>query len=76
MKEIIYWGLLKLVLADPLMAGEVFDFLLPHFLQYYREASTPVYFISSSDFFIAMFHFMIGFVHFVSGWSTWYNPEY
>ncbi|KAI3691576.1 hypothetical protein L6452_31372 [Arctium lappa] len=39
-KEIIYWGLLKLVLVDPLTAGEVFDFLLPHFLQYYREAST------------------------------------
>lgn len=36
-KEIIYWGLLKLVLVDPLTAGEVFDFLLPHFLQYYRE---------------------------------------
>ncbi|XP_024961417.1 Fanconi anemia group I protein [Cynara cardunculus var. scolymus] len=36
-KERIYWGLLKLVLVDPLTAGEVFDFLLPHFLQYYKE---------------------------------------
>ncbi|KAJ9536922.1 hypothetical protein OSB04_029655 [Centaurea solstitialis] len=47
-KEIIYWGLLKLVLVDPSTAGEVFDFLLPHFLQYYKEAT--------------MFHFMIGFI--------------
>ncbi|KAD4178259.1 hypothetical protein E3N88_26850 [Mikania micrantha] len=37
MKEIIYKGLLKLVLVDPLTAGAVFDFLLPHFLKFYKE---------------------------------------
>ncbi|KAK9059162.1 hypothetical protein SSX86_021781 [Deinandra increscens subsp. villosa] len=36
-KEIIYRGLLKLVLVDPLTAGAVFDFLLPHFLKFYKE---------------------------------------
>lgn len=40
MKEIIYKGLLKLVLVDPLTAGAVFDFLLPHFLKFYKEVST------------------------------------
>ncbi|XP_022029770.1 Fanconi anemia group I protein isoform X2 [Helianthus annuus] len=36
-KEVVYRGLLKLVLVDPLTAGEVFDFLLPHFLKFYKE---------------------------------------
>ncbi|KAI3756589.1 hypothetical protein L1987_56411 [Smallanthus sonchifolius] len=36
-KEIIYRGLLKLVLVDPLTAEAVFDFLLPHFLKFYKE---------------------------------------
>ncbi|PWA72376.1 Armadillo-type fold [Artemisia annua] len=36
-KEVIYRGLLKLVLVDPLTAGGVFDFLLPHFLKFYTE---------------------------------------
>ncbi|CAI9118850.1 OLC1v1020477C2 [Oldenlandia corymbosa var. corymbosa] len=36
-REVLYHGLVKLVLADPLSAGSVFDFLLPHFLRYYRE---------------------------------------
>ncbi|KAI7743443.1 hypothetical protein M8C21_011294 [Ambrosia artemisiifolia] len=36
-KEVIYRGLLKLVLVDPLTAGAVFDFLLPHFLKFYNE---------------------------------------
>ncbi|KAK2990118.1 hypothetical protein RJ640_014787 [Escallonia rubra] len=36
-KEILYHGLVKLILVDPSMAGAVFDFLLPHFLHFYRE---------------------------------------
>nr|GEV47933.1 fanconi anemia group I protein [Tanacetum cinerariifolium] len=36
-KEVTYRGLLKLVLVDPLTAGTVFDFLLPHFLKFYTE---------------------------------------
>lgn len=40
MKEVVYQGLVKLVLVDPLTAGEVFDFLWPHFLQFYKEVST------------------------------------
>lgn len=33
----LYQGLVKLVLVDPLAAGSIFDFLLPHFSRYYRE---------------------------------------
>ncbi|KAJ8573884.1 hypothetical protein K7X08_010395 [Anisodus acutangulus] len=36
-REILYHGLLKLVLVDPLTSGAVFDFLFPHFLRFYRE---------------------------------------
>nr|XP_043630505.1 Fanconi anemia group I protein [Erigeron canadensis] len=36
-KKIIYKGLLKLVLVDPLTAGAVFNFLLPQFLKFYKE---------------------------------------
>ncbi|XP_059632748.1 uncharacterized protein LOC132275304 [Cornus florida] len=36
-KEILYHGLVKLVLVDPSSAGAVFDFLLPQFLRFYRE---------------------------------------
>ncbi|KAI3505106.1 hypothetical protein L1887_27015 [Cichorium endivia] len=36
-KEVVYQGLVKLVLVDPLISGEVFDFLWPHFLQFYKE---------------------------------------
>ncbi|XP_047311747.1 Fanconi anemia group I protein [Impatiens glandulifera] len=36
-KEILYSGLVKLVLLDPLSSGAVFDFLFPHFLRYYNE---------------------------------------
>ncbi|KAA8548947.1 hypothetical protein F0562_000631 [Nyssa sinensis] len=36
-KEILYRGLVKLVLVDPSSAGAVFDFLLPHFHRFYRE---------------------------------------
>ncbi|KAG5632934.1 hypothetical protein H5410_004651 [Solanum commersonii] len=36
-REILYRGLLKLVLVDPLTSGAVFDFLFPHFLRFYRE---------------------------------------
>lgn len=41
-KEIMYHGLVKLVLADPLAAGAVFDFLLPHFLHFYIEVITEI----------------------------------
>ncbi|OVA13446.1 Fanconi anemia group I protein [Macleaya cordata] len=36
-KEIMYEGLVKLVVVDPLIAGPVLDFLLPHFLRFYTE---------------------------------------
>ncbi|CAA6662037.1 unnamed protein product [Spirodela intermedia] len=36
-KEVIYGGLVKLVLLDPLLSGAVFDLLWPHFLHFYRE---------------------------------------
>ncbi|XP_031091549.1 Fanconi anemia group I protein homolog isoform X2 [Ipomoea triloba] len=36
-REILYYGLLKLVLVDPLSVGAVLDFLLPHFFQFYKE---------------------------------------
>ncbi|XP_039020727.1 Fanconi anemia group I protein [Hibiscus syriacus] len=38
-KEVMYQGLVKLVLADPAIGGLVFDFLLPHFLQFFKEGS-------------------------------------
>ncbi|XP_019158988.1 PREDICTED: Fanconi anemia group I protein homolog isoform X2 [Ipomoea nil] len=38
-REILYYGLLKLVLVDPLSAGAVLDFLLPHFFQFYKEVT-------------------------------------
>lgn len=37
MKQVVYQGLVKLVLADPAIGGLVFDFLLPHFLQFFKE---------------------------------------
>ncbi|KAK1380281.1 Fanconi anemia group I protein [Heracleum sosnowskyi] len=36
-KEIIYDGFVELILVDPSISGSVFDFLLPHFLQFYKE---------------------------------------
>nr|GMD38038.1 Fanconi anemia group I protein [Ipomoea batatas] len=36
-REILYYGLLKLVLVDPLSVEAVLDFLLPHFFQFYKE---------------------------------------
>ncbi|PPD99864.1 hypothetical protein GOBAR_DD03117 [Gossypium barbadense] len=36
-KQVVYQGLVKLVLADPAIGGLVFDFLLPHFLQFFKE---------------------------------------
>ncbi|KAF3456246.1 hypothetical protein FNV43_RR00896 [Rhamnella rubrinervis] len=36
-KEVVYYGLVKLVLADPSSAGSVFDFLWPHFLRFFGE---------------------------------------
>ncbi|CAN1806891.1 Fanconi anemia group I protein [Linum perenne] len=36
-REVIYCGLLKLVLVDPASGRIVLDFLLPHFLQFFKE---------------------------------------
>ncbi|KAK6930181.1 FANCI solenoid 2 domain [Dillenia turbinata] len=36
-KEVLYNGLVKLVLVDPSVAGPIFDFLWPHFLRFYKE---------------------------------------
>ncbi|XWS14102.1 hypothetical protein CRYUN_Cryun36dG0094200 [Craigia yunnanensis] len=36
-KEVMYQGLVKLILVDPSIGGLVFDFLLPHFLQFFKE---------------------------------------
>ncbi|KAF5452322.1 hypothetical protein F2P56_027331 [Juglans regia] len=36
-KELMYHGLVKLVLMDPSSAGSIFDFLLPHFLRFFGE---------------------------------------
>ncbi|KAL2459280.1 hypothetical protein Fot_54969 [Forsythia ovata] len=36
-REVLYHGLVKLVLVDHLFIGAVFDFLLSHFLRFYRE---------------------------------------
>ncbi|XP_020538725.1 Fanconi anemia group I protein isoform X2 [Jatropha curcas] len=36
-REAIYHGLLKLVLVDPACGKAVFDFLLPHFLRFFKE---------------------------------------
>ncbi|XP_078445412.1 fanconi anemia group I-like protein isoform X2 [Wolffia australiana] len=36
-REVIYHGLMELVLLDPLLSGAVFDFLWPHFLRFYKE---------------------------------------
>ncbi|PRQ39249.1 putative fanconi anemia group I protein [Rosa chinensis] len=36
-KEVMYYGLVKLVLMDPSSGGAVFDFLLPHFLHFFKE---------------------------------------
>ncbi|CAI9771072.1 unnamed protein product [Fraxinus pennsylvanica] len=43
MREVLYHGLVKLVLVDHLFVEAVFDFLLPHFLRFYREdADVPL----------------------------------
>ncbi|GMH08297.1 hypothetical protein Nepgr_010137 [Nepenthes gracilis] len=36
-REILYHGLVKIVLVDPLTSGPIFDFLLPHFLRFFQE---------------------------------------
>lgn len=36
-KEIMYQGLMKLVVLDPVIAGPVFDLLWPQFLDFYSE---------------------------------------
>ncbi|KAK1316093.1 hypothetical protein QJS10_CPA05g00363 [Acorus calamus] len=42
-KEVLYHGLLKLVVLDPCAAGLVFDLLWSHFLHFYKEdASSPL----------------------------------
>ncbi|XVF66198.1 hypothetical protein PTKIN_Ptkin10aG0016300 [Pterospermum kingtungense] len=41
-KEVLYQGLVKLVLVDPSIGRLVLDFLLPHFLQFFKEQGTEV----------------------------------
>nr|XP_029120442.1 Fanconi anemia group I protein [Elaeis guineensis] len=42
-KEIMYHGLIKLVLLDPFVATSVLDFLWPHFLHFYKgDADSPL----------------------------------
>ncbi|CAE6230013.1 unnamed protein product [Arabidopsis arenosa] len=36
-KEVVYDGLVKLVLIDPSSGGHVLDFLMPHFLRFFRQ---------------------------------------
>ncbi|RLN40612.1 hypothetical protein C2845_PM01G14520 [Panicum miliaceum] len=36
-KEVLYEGLIRIVTSDPAIAGNVLDFLWPHFLNYYTE---------------------------------------
>ncbi|KAG7533501.1 FANCI solenoid 4 domain [Arabidopsis thaliana x Arabidopsis arenosa] len=36
-KEVVYDGLVKLVLIDPSTGGHVLDFLMPHFLRFFRQ---------------------------------------
>ncbi|WCJ23472.1 Fanconi anemia group I protein [Euphorbia peplus] len=36
-KEAMYYGLLKLVLVDPASGRAAFDFLLPHFVKFFKE---------------------------------------
>ncbi|CAI0466871.1 unnamed protein product [Linum tenue] len=47
-REVIYSGLLKLVLVDPASGKLVLDFLLPHFLRFFKEDTDVVAGISSS----------------------------
>ncbi|PAN49744.1 hypothetical protein PAHAL_9G472400 [Panicum hallii] len=47
-KEVLYEGLIRIVTSDPAVAGNVLDFLWPHFLNYYTEAGRT----SSSDLFV------------------------
>ncbi|XVF38742.1 hypothetical protein REPUB_Repub20aG0127800 [Reevesia pubescens] len=46
-KEVMYQGLVKLILVDPSVGGLVFDFLLPHFLQFFKEGADVQLGISS-----------------------------
>lgn len=39
MKEVVYDGLVKLVLVDPSSGGHVLDFLMPHFLRFFRQVT-------------------------------------
>ncbi|XP_017975888.1 PREDICTED: Fanconi anemia group I protein homolog isoform X1 [Theobroma cacao] len=41
-KEVVYQGLVKLILVNPSIGGLVFDFLLPHFLQFFKEQDEDV----------------------------------
>lgn len=43
-KEVMYYGLMKLVVLDPFIAGSIFDLLLPHFLNFYSEVLTFISF--------------------------------
>ncbi|OMO50743.1 Fanconi anemia group I-like protein [Corchorus olitorius] len=41
-KEVMYQGLVKLILVDPSIGGLILDFLLPHFLQFFKEEGADV----------------------------------
>ena len=38
-KEVLYEGLIRIATSDPAIAGNVLDFLWPHFLNYYTEVT-------------------------------------
>lgn len=50
MKEVMYNGLVKLVLLDPSSAGSIFDFLWPHFLRFFGEVISQLVFCFSRLF--------------------------
>lgn len=46
MKEVVYDGLVKLVLIDPSSGAHVLDFLMPHFLRFFRQVTVKCYILS------------------------------
>lgn len=46
MKEVVYDGLVKLVLIDPSSGGPVLDFLMPHFLRFFRQVTVKCFILS------------------------------
>ncbi|ERN02161.1 Fanconi anemia group I protein isoform X1 [Amborella trichopoda] len=48
-KESMYWGLVKLVLSDTSVVGPVFEFLRPHFLQFFESKTSEEFKIKLRD---------------------------